>query len=114
MEQLETRLLQVNDVVYGKSNYGLTEKIVINKVSPLQASSGFKKFKRVIAEDGCIRRIAQESWSVTRYYIESPELINEWFKKEAVERLNLLNWNALSLNQIKAILKIIDAKYLKF
>lgn len=103
---MEKQLLNVGDVIYDKGNYGVNDRFIIERVSSTQAFSNHKKFKRFIY-DGAIERIAQESWSTSKYYVETPALKDEWLKKGIVEKLRNFQWGKLDLDQLKAIRQII-------
>lgn len=106
MEDILNKLLQVDDVLYEYGNYGVYNKVTVQRVTPKTAflSDGFRCPRMGWnGEQDCFPKQG-ESAAV----IETPELVKEWFRRQSLEKLKSYNFGKLSHEQLVEIIKILS------
>lgn len=106
---MENKLLFAGAKLYRYYGSRIEEIITIDRVTKTQAIAGSFKFKIELSSDGIAKKIPNtESWSFSIYYLETPELIEQYFRQQAIEKLSVFNYKNVSTESLKQILAIIE------
>jgi hypothetical protein len=99
--------LQCGDVIYGRSYKSLT-KYVIERVTNTMAISGPIRFKIEISNDGYVRKISAERWANTAYWIETPELKEEYINQRVIFKIKNTDFSKCSMKCLGEILAVLN------
>lgn len=108
----ETKLLEVGDVLYEYGNYGIYNKVTVERVTPKTAflSDGYK-CPRIGWNNDCTYFSKQgEMKSVSglsHYRIENEDMIAQWFRKSSLETISKYRFGSLNNDELRQIINII-------
>ena len=112
---MTNNLLDIGDVVYRLYGELIAERFPISRVTPAMAFFKFRseelKLKRKVHEDGSIDGVGvgQNSWLQERFYISTPELI-EQFKKQRMSKILLATqWSKYTSDQLAQVMSLVDS-----
>lgn len=100
--------IKVGDILFAEKYGRIYKKYTINKVGKLFAFSDKIKFSISYGEDGLVTRTSNSDWNVDIFHIDSPSIRERIQKQNIVDKLKKFEFNGLTLNQLKAIVAIID------
>lgn len=109
MEETTTKTaLEIGDKVY-ESHYGeVLRHYTIERVTKTQAISGNMKFRIEVCNNGYVREVSRDKWSTRSYRLETPEIKDEYTRKNLVYQLKKYDFNTLSLDGLREIAAIIN------
>ena len=104
------RFLSIGDVIYGKDHYGIREVLKIEKVTRTQGICGDIRFKiQVFNDSGRVVKIGQVyGWNSTSYYLETPELKENYYRQIAVKKLREFDYSILSTEVLTKLLSLVN------
>jgi hypothetical protein len=111
----ETKLLEIGDILYEYGNYGVYSKATVVKVTPKQATlSNNKKVERALYSRNRTYTIGGEKATsgLSHWRIETPELIEEWYDKNAREMLSKISWNSSKIDHCVLVNIINDLPFM--
>jgi len=106
-----SRRLKIGDKIYGENRmYGISEVLVVEKITPTQAVCGDIRFKIDLIDNKRVRKIGQEygSWNSTSYFLETDELKVKYFRQNAINRLKGFDYKTLSNETLKVLVTAIN------
>lgn len=108
----DVRLLQVGDVVYGVTHYGVSKKHVVERVSDKQAfcNGGIKCLREV--KKGSVKMIGYSSFIVMSFYLETEELKNKYTRKTNLEKIKEFAFDRLSDVDVQRVFDILTSSIL--
>jgi hypothetical protein len=111
----EIKLLNIGDTVYQYGNYGIYEKATVESTTPKRAtlSNGHVVRRELIFNGNYItNRISMPDWErgLNHYRLENETLKQEWFRKDAIQKLNDFGFSKLDNVKLAAILAIVEEK----
>jgi hypothetical protein len=110
-ENNNKNVLFVGAKIYGISRYNCIQVIVtIERVTKTQAigKDGHFRFKINVSEFGTVKRISDSSYYLWDYYLETPELKEQFWRQQTILKLQKTDYNKLSVENLKKILSIIE------
>lgn len=106
MEQ-QTKLLEVDDVVYSRFAGKLNGKFKIIKVDEYFAYTSCRKFNR-ITQNGYVQEAILDSDSICLWKVETHELHTEFVRTMTLISINRHDLSKLHTDQLERILQIIN------
>lgn len=103
--------LFVGAKIYGISRYNRIQvKATIERVTKTQAigEDGHFRFKINVSEFGTVKRIPDSSYDLWDYYLETPELKERFWREQTILKLQKIDYNKLSVEDLRKILSIIE------
>ena len=106
----DKKLLQVGDIIYGYSAYGIS-RYVIDRVTATQAISNNTKFRREYFEGGSIFKFGEShGWNSESYSIETSELKEKYYRFKIIAILKGTDFSKLTTDQLAQIYKIVKSE----
>lgn len=99
--------LQIGHKIYSKRFDTINGIYVIDRVTPTTALSGNMKFQREYSAVGYVDLVKREKWATTSYWLESPELKQEYQRLRLIRKCETVKYSELSIEQLEAIYKIL-------
>lgn len=100
--------LKVGDILFAEKYGRIYHKYTIDKVGNTFARSGKTKFRVSYGNDGIVTRVSNSDWNVDVYHIDSPAIRERLEKQFIQDKLSKFDFTSLNLQQLKAIVNIID------
>ena len=108
----DTKQLEIGNVLYEYGNYGIYNKVTVERVSTKTAflSDGFKCHRQgwngkneYFSKLG----VSAASSGLSHYRVENEDMILQWFRKQALEKLKSYPFKELSNEKLTEIIKIL-------
>ena len=97
-----------------RTNYNdITEVISIERVTKTQAiaKGGTYKFGIEVSSYGTARTLGNtDRWSSASFYLETPKLQEQLWKKQAVKKLKETDYSKLSAEVLKELLSLVNGR----
>lgn len=101
--------LEVGHKIARKGSYGVTDIIVVERVTDTLAIAGERKFNRKIHDNRVVAMKAQPRFDIATYYFATVEHVYEYKVLEAREKLGKTNWNTVAPHLIMQIDSLVNS-----
>lgn len=108
---MEKVLLNVGDVIYCKSHYGIQSRHTIDKVTPKRAFANHIQFEREVHSDnGRLLQYSRDTWSIDWYYLANEALNNEWDRLTMLKQISKTSWQNYPFEILTQVMQLITPK----
>jgi hypothetical protein len=101
--------LKVGDRIYQFYLGRVKEIYQIDRITKTLAVSGNIKFKLEYNHPEVITINSANTWEMSSYSLETPELKEQLFKQNAISKIQKAKLEDLSIEQLKEIIKILNS-----
>lgn len=96
--------LKEGDVIYRCYRGTPINTLIIDRITKTQAISGIYKFRKQNFENSWISIIGEGSYSVTSYYLETPELKAKLKRVNMIKKLEAVKFNDLEDDKLQLLI----------
>jgi hypothetical protein len=93
--------LKYGDKIYRCYQGSPTQVLTIDRITKTQAIAGIYKFRKKYYENSWISLIGEGSFSMTSYYLETPELIAKLKRVNMIRKLEAVKFNDLEDDKLQ-------------